>query len=442
MTTTFALALLLQVTTIAVLRHRLGRTWLRRPVTVLVLDAAVYDGVTQVMLLSPSLSTQDSYRMGVASQFHDSASLLLAGCMLAFTVAYLLTRPERSEPGSGEAGRQDLARALDWRLLSAAALPLAVLTYSGKGYNGDYAQGPGTALGSSLAVSFLLLLVTMAAAGLVLRHGARWALPALLVQSAVLAAAGERTPVIACGIALVMVLALAGVRLPRAQLTAGAVLVSVAVLAITGSRTTQGRNLYYANSGAGARVSALASGVSAAGASGSLAAQAATRLDGVSFTAAVLQARAAGYPLLPAHDVPGSLLEAVPSVIWSGKLGHAADLAPAQLAIDDDDLQQTNYLPGLIGTYVGFLSVPWLVALLALLGWLAGVGERRLLARCTPGRLVMLAGAAQAALLFDAGLPAMVVTLRSAVVLAAAVTVLAAVWGRRIGRMPVPARSS
>src|ERR1700722_16398021 len=142
MTITFGLALLLQVITIALLRHRLGRTWLRRPVTVLVLDAAVFDGLVQVMLLFPSVAAQDSYRLGVAPQFHDSASLLLSECMLAFTVAYLLTRPERSEPGSRETGHGDLAGALDWRLLLAAALPLAVLTYASKGYNSDTAQGP------------------------------------------------------------------------------------------------------------------------------------------------------------------------------------------------------------------------------------------------------------------------------------------------------------
>jgi hypothetical protein len=188
--------------------------------------------------------------------------------------------------------------------------------------------------------------------------------------------------------------------------------------------------VYYGDTGASGRLSALGSGISHAGTAGILEAQLASRLDDVSFTAAILQARRIGYPLLPGSYVPGSLAEAVPSFLWPSKLDHAADLAPAQLEIDDLGLRQTNWLPGFAGTYAGFLSPPWLVLLMALPGWLAGLGERRLLARVTPARLVMLASAVQAAFLFDAGLPAMVVALRSGVVLAVAVRALAAVRGR------------
>jgi hypothetical protein len=41
LTVTLALALLLQAVTVALLRHRLGRAWLRRPVVVLVLISVV-----------------------------------------------------------------------------------------------------------------------------------------------------------------------------------------------------------------------------------------------------------------------------------------------------------------------------------------------------------------------------------------------------------------
>lgn len=430
MTVTLALALMLQLAAVLLLRHSLGRAWLRRPVVVLVLISCVYDGLTQLLMLSPSVAAQNAYRNGIAPQFIPEANLLLSGCMLAFTAAYLLTRPERSVPG-GSAPAADLARALDWRWLAAASVPLAILTYVGKGYNTDAAQGPQTALGTSLAASFLLLLVTLAAAGLVLRRGPKWAFPALLGQSAVLAAAGERTPVIACGAALVLVLGHAGVRVPRNLVALGAVMVAVAVLAITGSRVTQGRGVYYTDTGASGRISALSSGITAAGSTRSLEAQAAVRLDGVSFTAAVLQAQALGDPLLPASYVPGSLLEVVPSFLWPSKLGHSGDLAVVQQVINDDGLQQTNYLPGLAGTYAGFLSAPWLAAFMALLGWLCGLGERRLLVRCTPARLVLLAAAVQAAFLFDAGLPAMAVTMRSALVVAVAVRLATALRARR-----------
>jgi hypothetical protein len=251
----------------------------------------------------------------------------------------------------------------------------------------------------------------------------------------VLAAAGERTPVIACGIALVAVCAHAGVRASPGARGAAAALIVVAVLAVGGSRYAQdgGRQVYYTDTGASGRMSALGSGLTA-GASGSQADQLAQRLDGVSFTAAVLQSRSWGYPQLPAAGVPESLGEAVPSFLWPSKISHAAALNPAQDEISTYELWDTNWIPGLAGTYAGFMPWPALVLLMAFLGWLAARGERRILAACTPARLVMLAGAVQAACLSDAGLPAVVVALRSAVALAVAVRVVAALRGRHRAR--------
>jgi hypothetical protein len=48
-----ALALLLQVAGIAVLRYRLGKEWVRRPVVLLYLSSVLYQGVSAVMLTCP-----------------------------------------------------------------------------------------------------------------------------------------------------------------------------------------------------------------------------------------------------------------------------------------------------------------------------------------------------------------------------------------------------
>ena len=61
-----------------------------------------------------------------------------------------------------------------------------------------------------------------------------------------------------------------------------------------------------------------------------------------------------------------------------------------------------------------------MIAFLAALGAAWGAGERWLLRRRSPARLVLLAGALSAALLVEAGLPAMAVTLRAAAVVAGA----------------------
>lgn len=440
MTVTLATALLLQSAAVALLRHRLGRTWLRRPVTLLVLASVIYDGVSPLLMTAPSIARWDIYRQGVQQSYADSAALILASGMLAFTVAYLLTRPERavSEPSGRDLAHA--ARVLDWRLLALACAPLAVLTYSGRGYNnGTLTTGAGAPLSSSLASTFFVLLVVLTAFSFLLRHGGRRFLPVLAVQSVVLAAAGERTPVLVAAIALGVLLASSRMR-PSARQVAVAVALTVAgIMAISGVRAEQGRALYYADSGLGARVSALASGLTSAGGTSpaggpGLAAQAAVRLDGTDFAAAILQAQAMGVPRLDPAGAPESLLTIVPSSLWPSKLAHSAALSPVGAEISGFALQPVNFLPGLAGMYAGYLSPALLIVLLGLLGAVAGWAEARLLRSASPARMVMLAGSVIAALDFERGIQGILLDLRTAAVLALAVKVAEVAMARREGR--------
>jgi hypothetical protein len=276
----------------------------------------------------------------------------------------------------------------------------------------------------------------------VLRHGGGWFLPALIAQSVLLAAAGERLPVIIDAIALVVLLARTGMRPSMRQLNGGLGLTLLGVLAITGVRAEQGRSLYYQDTGLGARLTALGNGLLAGTSPGSsagpgLAAQAVVRLDGTSFAGAILQAQATGRPRLSASDVPESMLLAMPSAAWPSKLAHGNALDPALLAIDNFGLQPVNFLPGLPGLYAGFLSPAWLITFLAGLGLIAGWAERWLLGKCTPARLVLLAGAITAVLWFEKGLPGMLLFLRTAVVLAVAVKIIEVAWRPKRSRRPV-----
>ena len=260
------------------------------------------------------------------------------------------------------------------------------------------------------------MLVVLAAFSFLLKHGVRWFIPVLIFQSLVLAAAGERTPVITDAITLILMLLLAGSRPSTRQLRGASALTLIAILAITGLRVEQGRSLFYKDSGLSARIFALASGLNeftnnsdASSTGPPLIAQSVVRVDGVDFAGAILQSLSFGQPRLSAAYVPESLLLVVPSSVWSSKLAHGNALNPAHLEINDFGLQQVNFLPTLPGLYIGFLSAPWLIAFLAFIGLLCGWGERWLFRRCTPVRLVFLAGAVIAALSYEAGLPAMLV---------------------------------
>jgi hypothetical protein len=441
--TTLLAALLVQVVSLALLRHRLGRGWLRRPVVLLMLVSVVDLGVAPALLAIPSVSAQDVFAIGVNRDFIDRADLTMSVVMLSFTIAYLLTCPEQVAGPSRPVNLAVLTRVLDWRVLAAVCVPMAVVTAAGQGYNDGSAAGAGTSLETSLVSTFFIVTIAAAAVAFVLRHGARWFLPVLIVQLLLLALAGERTPILMDGIALIVVLVFAGVRIPPGQLLAATLLAVVAMLAINGVRVQQGRGIFYTNSGLGSRVSALGSGLFG----GSpvidvpmpgLVAQFATREAGVDFAGAILQSMSEGQSRLSAVYMPESLLYAVPSFLSADKLALGEDVTPAQLEIDDFHLQQTNYIPGMVGLYIGMLSFPSLLALFGFLEFVFGRFERWLLRECTPARVILLAGAIASAQLYQAGLPTIAVQMRSAAALAlAAKCAQLLLYGRRTRRKAV-----
>jgi len=437
------LAQALQVASVALLRAFLGKRWLRRPGTLLVLASVVYDGVSQVLLSFPSVGQWDIFRNGIRQPFIDGADLIISTGMLAFTIAYLVACDRRDNALQRGADAVFTARVLDWRWLAFACLPLAVLTYEGRGFAGaGLATGAGAGTATSVAAQFFVLLVALTAVAFLLRHGSRYFVPVLALQSVLLAATGERAPVIWAALSLCIVLAQAGRGPRRSHMHAAVALTLLAVLAITGLRAVNGRAVFRTDSGLNARVTALASGAGARPQHGSpgLLAQAAVRLDDTAFAGAIVQAEHSGQPRLSAWGVPDSLLLVIPRAAWPSKL-ESSWLNPYQAETATFRLQHVNFLPGLAGLYVGFLPSAWLIAFLTGLGWLCGRAERWLLRRDTPARLVLLTGAVQAALVFEAGLPFMLIVLRSAAVIAAAVWIAQVVTEghsrRPIGLVPM-----
>src|SRR5277367_5145522 len=212
-------ALCLQGAAVALLRHRLGRAWLRRPVTLLVLTAVTYDGAAEILLAFPSVRVWDTNRLGIAQGDIDSATLVTSAGLLALVLCYLAARPESAPWTSGPltssgAAAAVAARALDWRVFAACCVPLAVLTYQGRGYD-SLAAG---AASVSLSSEFLVMLVLLAAFSFLLRHGMRWFVPVLVAQSAFLATAGERNPLVTDAIILLILLAQVGLRPSGRQL--------------------------------------------------------------------------------------------------------------------------------------------------------------------------------------------------------------------------------
>ena len=155
----------------------------------------------------------------------------------------------------------------------------------------------------------------------------------LMAQSVLLAAAGERTPVIIDAVALILLLRHSGQR-PRHAHLHGAVALTVlgAVLAITGLRAEQGRSVFYSDSGLGARVGRPRLGGGPRGRPRRRGGKpwAFSRRPPTGWTArrspgGSCRPSMPGSPRSAAAGVPQSLLLAVPSAAWPSKLGTTPD---------------------------------------------------------------------------------------------------------------------
>ena len=205
---------------------------------------------------------------------------------------------------------------------------------SGRGLNNGL--GPGSATVSTNLVSeFLVVVVALTAFSFVLRYGMRWFVPVLVVQSVLLAATGERLPVVTGIVVLVSLLARVDRRPTRRQVMMTLSLTVVAILGITGYRAVSGHDLYRQDASLAARSKAIGVGLYALthtsdqnGTGAGLVAQIAVRFDGNAFAGDVMQGFSERYTPLGLAPVLQSTLVVVPSAAWSSKLAHPA-LNPA-----------------------------------------------------------------------------------------------------------------
>ena len=65
MSLTLAWALFLQALAVAAMRWRLGRAWIRRPVSLLLIAAVIYNGISEMLLAIPSVRVWDVARIGM-----------------------------------------------------------------------------------------------------------------------------------------------------------------------------------------------------------------------------------------------------------------------------------------------------------------------------------------------------------------------------------------
>lgn len=432
MSPTLFMAFLIQIVAVVVLRHRLGMRWLRRPVTILVITACVYNGFSESLLAIPSIRAWDTYRFGTKQYYIDVATLVVSVGLLAFVVCYLAVKPERISTNALVNPSEVAARIVDWRLFALASIPLAVLTYEGRGYNSTNSTTEPVGISTNVSSEFLIVLISLAAFGILVRYGIRLFVPVIIAQLALLAATGERAPLLMGLIATLVLLSYVGLRPSGRQVGLIIGLSVVTILGLTGYRTVSGRGIYQQNTSLSARVESIRSGLytlvhasNSNNTSPGLVAQVAGRLDGNAFAGDVIQSLDSGHMTLGAAPVWESALVVIPSAVWPSKLAHA-EINPMLPEFEAFGIQPgigtwAGPIPTFSGLYIGDVGPYGDVVFMAFMGLLFGFGEIWLFRRFTAARIAMLAATVQAALSYEAGLPAMLVALRTGIILAIAV---------------------
>jgi hypothetical protein len=432
MSPTLLMAFLIQIAAVVVLRHRLGSRWLQRPVTILVITACVYNGISEALLAIPSVRAWDLYRIGTKQYYIDVATLVISVGLLAFVACYLAIKPERMSTNVPVNGPEVAARIVDWRLFSLASIPMAVLTYEGRGYNSANSTTEPVGISGNVSSEFLIVLISLAAFGVLVQYGIRLFVPVIVAQVVLLAATGERAPLLIGLIATLVLLSHVGLRPSRRQVGMIIGLSVVTMLGITGYRAVSGRGIYQQDTSLSARVESIRSGLytlvhtsNADNTSPGLVAQFAGRLDGNVFAGDVIQSLDSGHVTLGAAPVWESALVVIPSAVWPSKLAHA-EINPMLPELNAFGIQPgigiwAGPIPTFSGLYIGDVGSYGDIAFMAFMGLLFGLGEIWLFRRFTAARIAMLAAAVQAALSYEAGLPAMLVALRTGIILAVAV---------------------
>jgi len=368
-------ALLLQGLSLFLLRQQLFGTWLQRPFPLMVIAATVYHGLSEVIMLSPAVFEASLSRDGIEPYDAHLAALAISGGIFTATLAYLValgSKGRHAQPTT--AGVADALRVLDWRVLLVVLIPLAAATYAGGGYASGQAldsRSQGTL--QLLASQFFLVFFVLTTFAFVARFGGRLTLPALGVQSLLMAAVGQRLEIIISAVAVIVLLSLIGIR-PRArQLIAAGIIGTFLILTIGTVRATAGREVFYSDTGIAERISVVAGALARNGietsTGDSYVAQAAARLDANELSGYVMRGFESGQRPLGWGGVVRSLEVVVPSALNPDKLANnGTDLSAKEEIRDQFGRPSLDTLPGHFGLYLGFVG-PW-----GLLVLLAGFG--------------------------------------------------------------------
>ncbi|TDC01600.1 hypothetical protein E1091_02510 [Micromonospora fluostatini] len=232
----------------------------------MLLVAVVFHGATEVMQwLWPG---RNFFRAYLDQAAVDAWTLLVSVAIAAYGAAYgaLVGWTGRRGP-AGPVDRDAGLHRLRMRWLLVLVVPLLAATWQGRGALQPLAPArvdevipEREGILVDLAGQFLVPLVALAGAVVVIRHGMRWLLPVLLVESLALVVAGTRAMIVFAGVLTVVGAAMHGVRPSRRQIAMIVVVMTAATALISSTRAVAVREVFHAGEGSGGRLTALVEG--------------------------------------------------------------------------------------------------------------------------------------------------------------------------------------
>lgn len=434
--------LALQTAALVIVHVAIRGQWLRHVGALFLAVAVLFHGVTEVMqVVWPD---RNRYRALTSPDKVDvwmvwvSVAILTYAAVYAFAVQWLA----RMHPQVAEAPGQAHIAGLGLWWLVPGCVVLAALSFGGRG---TLQSGTAGDTGSYLADGIVgqYLPVVMAAAGVVVlvRYGARWAMPVLCGQAVLLALNGARTVIIVTVLMTVVAAVSAGVVLPRRKVLAAAAVVAVLAVSISAARDAVGRESFGIGQDVAARVGALGTGVSTLGdgPGGSVLDDTVYRMDANTFGSLVLASVDDGAEPVGLVTAGNVVLLAVPRFLVPSKLTSSLEDRNEEVYfIHHFSLPYRDYLPGQFGTLVGYFGPFGMLLLAGLLAAAFAAAEWWLRRRASGVRTVLLLGLVQCALIYESGPTRYVITARSLLPLVGVVAFLAWRSRRKLARNAEP----
>ncbi len=430
MTVLVMLGLALQLAALMVMRWAVQGNWTRHAGALLLLVAVAYHGATEVV--QAIFPGRNPYRLYVTQEQIDRWVLLVSVALFVYALGYAATlgRRHRMTPASPVS-----VEGLSLKWFSVVTVPLALLALQGFAFQAGNAR---TSLASAndyliggLVLQFVVLLLAVCSALAIIRFGARWALAILLVESAFIATVGARSMVVIAAVMALYGAALAGVRIPRKQLVAAGLVVVLLGMTISATRAVEGRTAFAADAEPAERIAALGAGLAALPTSEGLESvlnDFVYRLDGNMFGARVLAALDRGAQPVGTRTLQNNLRLAVPSFLDPDKLRtsrldrNEKDYFAGRFGLPSSS--QTDVLPTVWGTMVGYGGPVVLMVLSLVLGLAVGLLDRWGIRGTTPLFFLLGLGIVQFVLSYERGWQAFFVGMRGVAVLICAVFIV------------------